>query len=78
MDYSGLSHNELITKLQDLTKRIIYIERTQMGASTLPQLRQIFELVYFMSKYKGDKRLDLVITEFDDKYNSGKLEEEQD
>jgi hypothetical protein len=37
-----------------------------------------FELVYFMSKYKGDKRLDLVITEFDDKYNSGKLEEEQD
>ena len=41
MDYSGLSHNELLTKLRDLTKRIIYIERTQMGASTLPQLRQI-------------------------------------
>ena len=31
-----------------------------------------------MSKYKGDKSLDLVITEFDEKYNSGKLEEEQD
>ena len=39
MDYSGLSHKELLTKLQDLTKRIVYIERTQMGALTLARLR---------------------------------------
>lgn len=56
MDYSNLSHNELLTKLQDLTKRIIYIERTQMGASTLPQLRQIRSMMMLEASSRMENR----------------------
>ncbi len=37
-----------------------------------------FELAYYISKETKDKRLDLVISEFDKKYNDGTLEEEKD
>lgn len=56
MDYSGLSHKELLTKLQDLTKRIVYIERTQMGASTLPQLRQIRSMLMLEASSRIENR----------------------
>ena len=56
MDYSGLSHKELLTKLQDLTKRIVYIGRTQMGASTLPQLRQIRSMLMLEASSRIENR----------------------
>ena len=56
MDYSGLSHKELLTKLQELTKRIVYIERTQMGASTLPQLRQIRSMLMLEASSRIENR----------------------
>ena len=56
MDYSGLSHKELLTKLQELTKRLVYIERTQMGASTLPQLRQIRSMLMLEASSRIENR----------------------
>ena len=56
MDYSGLSHNELITKLKDLNKLIVYIEITQMGASTLPQLRQIRSMMMLEAHSRMENR----------------------
>ena len=67
-----LSHDQIKKRCSRfLTKLMINKSPKELGD-------YFFELVYFASKYKGDKRLDLVITEFDEKYSSGKLEEEQD
>ena len=61
-----LSHDQIKKRCSRfLTKLMINKSPKQLGD-------YFFELVYFMSKYKGDKRQDLDITEFDDKYNSGK------
>jgi hypothetical protein len=40
-DYTNLSHDELINRIRELQKRIAYVERTNMQASTLDQMRHI-------------------------------------
>jgi len=55
-DYSKHTVQELSKKLQDLTKRIVYIERTNLHASTLPQLRQVRQLLMLELSTRVEKR----------------------
>ena len=56
-DYQNLSHNDVIKRMRELHKRIAYIERTNMQASTLPQLRHIRQMLMLemSSRIEGNK-----------------------
>ena len=55
-DYSKLTNEELSKKLQDLTKRIVYVERTNIQASTLPQMRHIRQMLILELRTRIEKR----------------------
>ena len=55
-DYSKLTNEELSKKLQDLTKRIVYVERTNIQASTLPQMRHIGQMLALELRTRMEKR----------------------
>tara|TARA_X000000950_G_C13916900_1_gene661455 strand:- start:2108 stop:2353 length:246 start_codon:yes stop_codon:yes gene_type:complete len=59
-DYQNLSHDEIIKRLRELHKRIAYIERTNMQASTLEQMRHIRGMLGLeMQSRIENKKLDM-------------------
>lgn len=59
-DYQNLSHDELIKRLRELHKRIAYVERTNMQASSLEQMRHIRDMLGMEMRSRiENKKLDM-------------------
>jgi len=59
-DYQNLSHDELIKRLRELHKRIAYVERTNMQASSLEQMRHIRNMLGMEVRSRiENKKLDM-------------------